>query len=262
MPKLLRKPKKKKYVPKHNGSDTRRVETKNGVLELLEQGVPFIEINIAHNAHIDPKTREIKRLAQLQGIPVRIVMRNILERQSQTTSVESVVGILPKYESKSLKAILEESREKKNKSVLLLDGIEYSQNLGSILRTALAAGVVAVVIPASKGVEINSEVTRISMGASEVVPVVYMSIYSAIEVLKDYDFRIVGVDMSGEKNHYGTNLWGDTALLFGGESKGSTEQTLKECDEIVKIPMKGAIGSLNVSVSVGVVLFEKLRQEK
>jgi 23S rRNA (guanosine2251-2'-O)-methyltransferase len=258
----VRKIKRKKYVPKHSKSETRRVESKNAILEMLEKGVAFIEIQIAHNAHIDPKTRDIKRLAQLQGINVRIVMRNIIDRQSETTSTESVVGILPKHEHKSLKAILEETHDQKNRTFLLLDGIEYSQNLGGILRTALAAAVTAVVIPVSKGAEINPEVTRISMGASEIVPIVYMSIYSAVETLKEDGFRIVGVDMQGQKSYSGINLWGDTAFLFGSEAKGSTDQMLEECDDVVRIPMKGDIGSLNVGVSVGIVLFEKIRQEK
>jgi 23S rRNA (guanosine2251-2'-O)-methyltransferase len=258
----LRRPKKKKYVPKFSKAETRRVETKNGVLELLEQGVSFLEIQIAHNAHVDPKTREIRRLAQLQGIPVRVVMRNILDRQSQTTSTESVVGILPKHESVSLKSVLEKTADQKNRTFLLLDGIEYSQNIGSILRTSLAAGVTGVVLPASRGSELNSEITRISMGASELVPVIYMSMYSALEVLKEDGFKIVGIDMSGQKNHHSENLWGDTAFIFGGEAEGSTDQLLNECDYVVKIPMKGHVGSLNVGVTVGVVLFEKLRQEK
>lgn len=257
-----RKFRRKKYVPKFTNSETRRIESKNGVLELLQKGMPFVEILIAHNAHIDPKTREIKRLAQIQGISVRTVMRNILERQSQTKSTESVVGILPKHEHQTLRSVLESTTNQKNRTILLLDGIEYSQNLGGILRTALAANVTAVVIPMSKGSEINPEVTRISMGASEVVPIVYMSIYSAIDGLKEAGFRVIGVDMSGNKTYHATNIWGDSAFLFGSEARGSSDQLLDDCDEVIKIPMKNELGSLNVGVSVGVVLFEKLRQEK
>lgn len=144
--------------------------------------------------------------------------------------------------------------------VLLLDEITDPHNLGAILRSADQFGVDLVVIPERRSAQANETVTKISSGAAQYVPMaVVTNLSREVKELKAAGFWIYGADMSGT-NSYETKFPQRTAIIMGSEGSGIRELSRKLCDEIVSIPMRGHIDSLNVSVATGILLYEFRRQ--
>src|SRR5262249_39954404 len=140
---------------------------------------------------------------------------------------------------------------------VILDGVEDPHNLGAIIRTAHAAGAEAVVIAARRGVGLTDVVARSAAGALGYLPVVrVVNINRALEDLKKRGYWIYGLDERGEHDYDKVEFTTPTALVVGAEGHGLHQQVARHCDFLVKIPMSGGVGSLNVSVAAGVVLFE------
>jgi len=145
--------------------------------------------------------------------------------------------------------------------LVLLDGIEDPHNLGAIIRTAECAGAAAVVIPERRAAQVTETVVKTSAGATEHLPVARVTnLATYIEKLKQSGFWVVGVDPAARMAYTEYDYQGPTALVFGAEGHGLHRLILDKCDVTVSIPMRGQIQSLNVSVTVGVVLFEAVRR--
>lgn len=238
-----------------------QVESKNAVLELLKADVPFEKIYIAINAFRDPKTKEILGEARRNKVPVEKITRKRIRVMARTSNCESIIGLKPVQNMTTLEEVLESARQKDQPLFLLmLDNIMYSQNLGAILRTAYGAGVDAVITTKRKSRFLTEDVTRISMGASERIPIVQMNMFDALKKIKDAGIQITGIHMTG-KTYYDENLSGDMALILGSEDTGISSRILEKCGKLVSIPMQEGLGSLNVSVSAAVVMYEKRRQD-
>ncbi len=146
---------------------------------------------------------------------------------------------------------------------LFLDGILDPRNLGACLRTADAAGIDAVVIPKRRSAGLTAVALKAAAGAADSIPVVRVSnLASTLRWLKGVGVWIVGADGDTPSSLYGARLETPVAIVMGGEGKGLKRLTRQLCDEIVSIPMYGAVESLNVSVATGVVLFELQRQKE
>ncbi len=144
--------------------------------------------------------------------------------------------------------------------VLLLDEITDPHNLGAILRSADQFGVDLVVVPERRSAQANETVTKISSGAAQYVPMaVVTNLSREVKELKAAGFWVYGADMSGTSS-YETKFPKRTAIIMGSEGSGLRELSRKLCDEIVSIPMRGHIDSLNVSVATGILLYEFRRQ--
>lgn len=147
--------------------------------------------------------------------------------------------------------------------VLVLDGVTDPHNLGACLRVADGAGAHAVIAPKDHAVGINATVAKVASGAAETVPYLMVTnLARSLNELKDRDLRIVGTSDDAERTLYDIDLTGPVALVLGAEGPGMRQLTRKTCDELVRIPMAGAVESLNVSVAAGVCLFEALRQRR
>ena len=147
--------------------------------------------------------------------------------------------------------------------VLVLDGVTDPHNLGACLRVADGAGAHAVVAPKDHAVGINATVAKVASGAAETVPYLMVTnLARSLNELKDRDLRIVGTSDDAERTIYDIDLTGPVALVLGAEGPGMRQLTRKTCDELVRIPMAGAVESLNVSVAAGVCLYEALRQRR
>ncbi|MBI5966921.1 MAG: 23S rRNA (guanosine(2251)-2'-O)-methyltransferase RlmB, partial [Deltaproteobacteria bacterium] len=145
--------------------------------------------------------------------------------------------------------------------VLILDGIEDPQNLGSLIRTSEACGVQGIIIPKDRAVGVTPAVVKASAGAAAHIPVVRVTnLASALDELKKEGLWIVGADARGEKNLYEMNFDMNVGLVIGSEDKAIRPLVLKKCDYTVSIPMKGKISSLNAAVAGAIILFEILRQ--
>lgn len=238
-----------------------QIESKNALLELLREGRDFERIYIASSAYRDVKTKEIVELAATKKIPIIRVPKKTLMRRLRSSTSESVVGMMYSQNDWSLEDLLKSIfRENKIPFFLILDDIKYTQNIAAIMRTAFGVGVNGIITHPTDVSLVTDETIRISMGAAERIPLVQMNLFTALKELKKNGIKIYGVHMNG-KVYFESDLRGSCAFVLGAEDTGISTGMLERVDELVSIPMREGIGSLNVSVSAGVLMYEKLRQE-
>lgn len=150
-----------------------------------------------------------------------------------------------------------------NALILVLDGVQDPHNLGACLRSAAAAAVTAVVIPRDKAVQLTATVRKTSAGAADRVPVFAVAnLARTLKALQQAGVWIYGLAGEAGDSLYAQDLRGNVALVLGGEGEGLRRLTREHCDALVRIPMPGAMESLNVSVSAGIALFEAVRQRQ
>lgn len=148
-----------------------------------------------------------------------------------------------------------------NPLVLVLDCVQDPHNLGACLRTADAAGVVAVIIPKDKSAPITETVLRVSCGGAENVPIVrVVNLARTMDQLKELGIWLVGTADEASQSIYQIDLKGPIGIVMGAEGSGMRRLTSEHCDFLVQIPMAGKVECLNVSVATGVCLFEAVRQ--
>ncbi len=147
--------------------------------------------------------------------------------------------------------------------LLVLDGVTDPHNLGACLRSADAAGVAAVIVPRDRAAGLTPVVRKVAAGAAETVPLVQVvNLARTLRELKERGVRLVGTADDAPRTLYDLDFRGPTALVLGSEGDGMRRLTREACDELVSIPMAGAVESLNVSVAAGVALFEAVRQRR
>ena len=145
--------------------------------------------------------------------------------------------------------------------LLVLDGVTDPHNLGACLRVADGAGAHAVIAPKDHAAGINATVSKVASGAAETMPYFMVTnLARTLGELKERNIWCIGTSDDAEKTIYDVDLTGAVALVLGAEGEGMRQLTRKTCDELVRIPMRGAVESLNVSVASGVCLYEALRQ--
>jgi 23S rRNA (guanosine2251-2'-O)-methyltransferase len=151
----------------------------------------------------------------------------------------------------------------KNPLLLVLDGVTDPHNLGACLRVADGAGAHAVIAPKDHAAGISAIVSKVASGAAETMPYFMVTnLARTLNELKERSIWCVGTSDDAEKTIYDVDLTGPVALVLGAEGEGMRQLTRKTCDQLVSIPMHGAVESLNVSVASGVCLYEALRQRR
>ena len=145
--------------------------------------------------------------------------------------------------------------------ILVLDGVTDPHNLGACLRVADGAGAHAVIAPKDHAAGINATVAKVASGAAETVPYFMVTnLARTLNELKERSIWVVGTSDTAARTLYQADLRGPVALVLGAEGAGMRQLTSKTCDELVSIPMRGAVESLNVSVASGICLYEAVRQ--
>ena len=238
-----------------------QLEGRNSVLELLESGKDinkiFVEKGEKHGS-----IHKIIAIAKERRIIIVEKEKRQMQEMAQNQNYQGVIAIVPPFEYCEIEDILEEA-EKRNEDpfVLILDGIEDPHNLGSIIRTAETSGVHGIIIPKRRAAAVNSTVAKTSAGAVEYMKIARVTnISDAIDKLKRAGLWICGTDINTEKYYYNQDLTGPIGIVIGNEGSGMSEKVRKNCDFLVKIPMKGKVTSLNASVSTGIVIYEALKQ--
>lgn len=242
-------------------SDESIIYGKNAVIEALLSGNREInKILISKNIHSDTKINQIKELAQSKGIIFQFTAKEKFNQYAQFNHQGVIAQISPiKYTE------FEEflSQPHANSSIVILDGIEDSHNLGAIIRTCVCAGVKAVIIPSRRNVQVNSIVEKTSAGAINHIPIIKVnSLINVVNRLKENNWWIIAADASAKDNCYNVN-YNDMnfAIIMGAEHAGVSKSLLKASDFIIKIPMENNFNSLNVSNAFAVIIFEALRQK-
>ncbi len=145
--------------------------------------------------------------------------------------------------------------------LLVLDGVQDPHNLGACLRVADAVGAHAVIAPKDRAVGLTQTVLKVASGAAESVPYITVTnLARTLRELKERDIWIIGADSNAENDIYAANFPSPAAFVFGSEGEGLRRLTRDSCDLLVKLPMLGSVESLNVSVSVGICLYEARRR--
>ena len=153
--------------------------------------------------------------------------------------------------------------KKTDVNIVILDNVTDVRNFGAIVRTAECSGIDCIVIQNSGSAPVNGDTIKTSAGAVFNVPICKVAhLKDAIFLIKQHKIKIFGATEKATQNVYKSSLKQPLAIVFGSEGKGLSNSTIKLCDELIKIPIIGKIDSLNVSVAVGTVLFEILRQKK
>jgi 23S rRNA (guanosine2251-2'-O)-methyltransferase len=205
---------------------------------------------------------EIRTLAQRAGVQVADADDAVLAKLAEGERHQGVVAELaPRAGDPETQ--LEEALEAAGAAPLLLvlDGVQDPHNLGACLRSADAAGVAAVIVPRDRAAGLTPVVRKVAAGAAETVPLVpVVNLARTLRDLKDRGVWLVGTDDAADKTLYDADLKGPLALVMGSEGEGMRRLTRECCDQLVSIPMAGAVESLNVSVATGVALFEAVRQ--
>jgi 23S rRNA (guanosine2251-2'-O)-methyltransferase len=233
----------------------------HAVREAIEAGRPLDSVIVARGSHGN-RIEELVRLARSHGIPVRFEERIQLDRAAGTREHQGVVALVAASPSASFEDLLKPRDPLGAPGLLvLLDGVEDPQNLGAIVRTALAAGAQGVVIPERRAAGLTDSVSRASAGALAHLPVARVkNISRAMEEMKEAGYWLVGLDERAEQRHTEVDFKVPVGIVLGGEGKGLHELVRERCDFLVSIPTTGPVRTLNVSVAAGVVLFEAVRQ--
>ena len=240
-----------------------QIEGRNSVLELLESGKDINKIYVTRGEK-HGSINKILGIAKERKIIVVEKDKRQMDEMAQEDNYQGVIAIVPPFEYVEIQDILQNAAEKnEDPFVLILDGIEDPHNLGSIIRTAETAGVHGVIIPKRRAAAVNSTVNKTSAGAVEHMHIARVTnISDAIQKLKDAGLWICGTDINTEKYYYDQDLTGPLGIVIGNEGSGMSDKVRKNCDFLVKIPMKGKVTSLNASVSTGIVIYEAVEQKK
>lgn len=212
----------------------------------------------------DQRMTKLIALAEKQGVTYRFLSREqldeLVEGNHQGVVAECSPGEI--HDEAFLNRLLDELTEPP--FLLVLDGVTDPHNLGACLRTAEAAGVQAVIAPKDNAASINPTVRKVASGAAELLPYVPVTnLARTLKSLRDRGIWLVGTTGEADKSLYDTDLKGPLGIVMGAEGEGMRRLTREACDFLAYIPMVGGgVSSLNVSVAVGVCLYEALRQRR
>ncbi len=238
-----------------------QIEGRNAVIELLESDKDINKIYITKGEQKGSINKIIAMANEKKVIIVEKDKRQ-MDLMAQTENHQGVIAIVPPFEYSEIEDILELAKIKNEKPfILILDGIEDTHNLGAIIRTAEIAGVHGIIIPKRRAASVNSTVSKVSCGAVQYMKIARVNnISDSINKLKENGVWVCGTAVDAKSYYFEQDFKEPIAIVIGNEGKGMSQLVKKNCDFLVKIPMKGKIQSLNASVSTGIVVYEVLKQ--
>ena len=238
-----------------------QIEGRNAVLELLESDKDINKIYIT-KGELKGSINKIVAIANEKKVIIVQKDKKQMDMMAQSENYQGVIAVVPPYEYAEVEDILEVAKERnEDPFILILDGIEDTHNLGAIIRTAETAGVHGIIIPKRRAAQVNSTVSKVASGALQYMKIARVNnITDTISKLKDKGVWICGTAIDAEKFYYDQNLTGSLAIVIGNEGKGISDLVKRNCDFLVKIPMKGKVTSLNASVSTGIIVYEAVKQ--
>jgi 23S rRNA (guanosine2251-2'-O)-methyltransferase len=230
----------------------------NPVLEALRAGrVKTLRIG----ARDDDRMRELLAFASTHGITPERVSNEVLSRQARGGVHQGVVADVDEASEYSVDDLVGAARGAP--LILVLDGIEDPHNLGAILRSADATGVDGVVVQTRRSAARSPVAAKASSGAvAHVKMAEVVNIARSLEELKGLGLWCVGLAGEATTHYDAVDLTAPTAIVLGAEGPGLRRLVREKCDHMVSIPMYGHVGSINVSVAAGVILFEAIRQRR
>ena len=209
----------------------------------------------------DARARSLRERAQSAGVRVQAASSESLAKLAGDVAHQGAVAAIRPLKPWDDHDLADAISKTSDPILLVLDGVTDPHNLGACLRTADAAGVLAVVIPKDRSAAVEGAARKVAAGAAEFVPVATVTnLARTLARLKELGVWIVGTDGEAGQTIYAADLKRPLALVLGAEGDGMRRLTRESCDFLVRIPMAGLVESLNVSVAAGISLFEARRQ--
>ncbi|HEM3462662.1 MULTISPECIES: 23S rRNA (guanosine(2251)-2'-O)-methyltransferase RlmB [Streptococcus] len=238
----------------------------NDIVYGVHAVVESLEANTGNKLYIQDDLRgknveKIKALAAEKKVSISWTPKKTLSDMTEGAVHQGFVLRVSEFAYADLSDILEKAEQEDNPLILILDGLTDPHNLGSILRTADATQVAGIIIPKHRAVGVTPVVAKTSTGAVAHVPIARVTNLSqTLDKLKEAGFWVFGTDMNGTPSHK-WNTAGKLALIIGNEGKGISSNIKKQVDEMITIPMKGHVQSLNASVAAAVLMYEVFRKK-
>jgi len=230
------------------------------VVEAIRSGERVDQIYIQYGVKGQP-VFDILKLAKERGIRVSEVSAERFNTMAPGKNTQGVIAVISEINYSDLDEIIFKAKNSEYPLILVLDSIQDPHNLGAILRSAECAGADGVILTKHNSASVNDTVIKTSAGAASHLSIcVVNNLAQAMDILKENGFWIAGSYLDGAKDYTEADYKLPLALIVGNEEKGIRRLTAEKCDFLIKIPMKGKIQSLNVSVAAGILLFEINRQ--
>lgn len=227
------------------------------VLETLRSGKEIDRLLIQRELG----NTEILDLAREKSIQVQKVPLEKLNRITRKNHQGAIAFVSAIHYAKLENVIADTFEKGLVPFILILDRITDVRNFGAIARTAECAGVHAIVIPSKGAAQINADAMKTSSGALNFIPVCKEdSLLQTVDYLQNSGLRVVSCTEKGKISAYQLDYSGPTALVLGSEEDGISDEIIRKSDDLAFIPQSGKVGSLNVSVAAGVMIFETVRQ--
>ena len=204
--------------------------------------------------HPDP---EIQSLARKSNVPVKLISNAELSHLTENKNHQGVAASIPEFRYTPLEKIIEDVKDKKESTIILLDGIEDPVNFGSIIRSATGFGADAIIIGKNRQVPVTGTVSKIATGGEEIVPIAQVTNLSqSIEALKKVGYWIVTSAGEGKDVYDEINYTGKIVLVIGSEGFGVSRLVREHSDFIASIPLPGQVKALNAAIACAVFLSE------
>lgn len=225
---------------------------RNVVNEILNSKPKIYKVFLDNNY----KDEEILNKIDKRGLKKFHIDKNKLDKMCGSSTNQGIAMDIEEFNYYDIKAIEEDD---KANFVVMLDSLEDPHNFGAIIRTCECAGVDYIIIPRNRSVSVNSTVYKTSSGALSNVKIVeVVNLHNTIKKLKDLGYWVYGSDAKG-KDYRSIDFGGKTCLIIGSEGHGLKQIVNNSCDEIISLPMKGKINSLNASVAAGIFIYEIMK---
>ncbi|KAF0090975.1 MAG: 23S rRNA (guanosine2251-2'-O)-methyltransferase [Fusobacteria bacterium] len=226
---------------------------KQTIIEALKSGYKVYNI---YSENLNTVDKEMQELANTRHIDIKDIPAELRDTREIN---QGYLASIADFNYRDLDEII--GKIKGDGLILILDHLEDTHNLGAIIRTAVCAGVNAIIIPDDRSVRVTSTVFKVSAGAIFYMPIIKVTnINKVIDNLKKKSYWIYGADMKGASDVFKTKLDGNICLVVGNEGNGLSPLVKKNCDGLVMIPQVGPVGSLNVSVATGIIIYEIFKQ--
>jgi 23S rRNA (guanosine2251-2'-O)-methyltransferase len=227
---------------------------------LEKDPVRFVEAYVLKGRQDDRLMPLLNELNQI-GVSIQQMNRKTLDDKASGANHQGIIAKVKPAKQLNENDLDDVLAQHEQPLLLILDGVTDPHNLGACLRNADAAGVAAVIVPKDRSAPMTATVSKVACGAAETVPLIRVTnLARTMRALQEKGIWIVGT--AGEATHdiYQAKLSGSLAGVMGAEGDGMRRLTRETCDDLIKIPMAGAVSSLNVSVASGICLFEAVRQ--
>ena len=237
------------------------IEGRNALTEALKSGRTIDKVFVAEG-DTDKALARLTAMAKEAGAVVVATDRRKLDMMSPTGAHQGVMAQVAAHEYATVEEILQSAADKGEAPLLVLcDELTDPHNLGAVMRTAECAGAHGVIIPKRRGVGLTAVVAKTSAGAVEYMPVARVgNMANTIRDLKKAGIWVYGTAADGQVDLYHADFKGPAAIVIGNEGQGMSRLVAESCDQLVRIPMKGNISSLNASAAASILLYEAVRQ--